>query len=179
MAHEAEFRTACSRFPTGVTIATLTTAGEVPCGMSVSSFTSVSLDPLLVLLCISLRAQMAKLLFVGTHIGINVLADDQQALSEKFSRNWHQRFEGVRWYAGSTGVPLLANVIATFECRIESLVPAGDHLIVIAQVIHVGSTDRKPLIYVNRSYAQIASGDDRLPGVSTINTQAQAVATER
>lgn len=131
--------------------------------MSVSSFTSVSLDPLLVLVCINHRAQMAKLLSLGTHIGINVLADGQQALSERFSRNWHERFEGVRWYRGSTGVPLLADVIATFECRIESLVPAGDHLIVIAQVIHARSTDRKPLVYVNRSYARIAAGDDRVP----------------
>jgi flavin reductase (DIM6/NTAB) family NADH-FMN oxidoreductase RutF len=166
--HEAEFRTACSKFPTGVTVATVTAAEEMPYGMAISSFTSVSVDPLLVLVCIDHRAKMLKLLSVGTPMGINVLADDQQALSERFSRNWHERFDGVRWHPGSTGVPLLAGTLATFECKIGSLVPAGDHLIVIAEVVHVNSTDRKPLVYVNRSYARIAAAGNPLaiPGDS-------------
>jgi flavin reductase (DIM6/NTAB) family NADH-FMN oxidoreductase RutF len=162
MAGEAEFRTACSKFPTGVIIATVIASDEMPYGMSISSFTSVSLDPLLVLLCIDHRAQMIELLSVGTHIGINVLADDQQALSERFSKHWRERFTGTRWHAGFTGVPLLAGVLATLECKIGSLVSAGDHLIVIAKAIHVDSTNRKPLVYVNRSYAQIAVGGDLL-----------------
>jgi len=152
----AEFRTACSKFPTGVTIATVTASNGIPYGMSISSFTSVSLDPLLVLVCIDYRAQMIKLLSEGIYIGINVLGEDQQALSEKFAKNWHERFAGVQWHAGVTGVPLLADVLATFECKIQSRVPAGDHLTVIAEVLHVRSTDRNPLVYVNRSYARVA-----------------------
>jgi len=157
---EAEFRTACSKFPTGVSIATVV-ANQTPYGMTVASFTSVSLDPCLVLVCIDHRAQMAKLLSVGTYIGINVLANDQQALSERFSKNWRERFAGISWYPGSTGVPLLTGVLATFECCIGAMVPAGDHLIVIAQVVQVNSTNGDPLVYVNRCYTRIAMDDPR------------------
>lgn len=153
---ETDFRTACSKFPTGVTVATVA-ADQVPYGMAVSSFTSVSLDPCLVLVCIDHRAHMAKLLSVGTYIGVNVLADDQQDLSERFSKNGRERFADISWYPGSTGVPLLAGVLAVFECRVGAIVPAGDHLIVISEVVHVNSTDRDPLVYVNRSYTRIAA----------------------
>ena len=86
---------------------------------------------------------------------MNVLRADQREVSIKFSRDWHDRFGGVQWCAGETGVPLLRDVLATFECEIvQLLVGGGDHLICLGKVVHVNSKPGSPLIYVNRSYAR-------------------------
>src|ERR1044071_5721208 len=100
---ELSFRSACGRFPTGVTVTTLTDNCGKPFGITVSSFTSVSLAPPLVLVCIDHRSPIVEHLQAGKHFGINVLSDHHQDLSVHFSRNWTRRFTGIPWYSGRTG----------------------------------------------------------------------------
>ena len=150
-----DFRLACKKFPTGVTILTTYDNSAKPCGITVSSFTSVSLEPPLVLACIGCRSQMLKHLAIKRCVGVNVLSEHQRKLSEQFAKEWQDRFVNVNWYPGHTGVPLLVSVSATFECEVVQVVVAGDHFIVIGQVLHVTSSARPPLVYVNSSYNRL------------------------
>ncbi|HEY6251493.1 MAG TPA: flavin reductase family protein [Candidatus Angelobacter sp.] len=151
-----QFRRACGNFPTGVTITTVVSPEGTPHGITLSSFTSVSLDPPLVLICIDQRSRIQEYLHVDQYIGINVLNAEQQDLSRQFARTWADRFNGVEWYPGLTGVPVLCNVPAAFECQIATILPAGDHVVIIGRVLHVLATERMPLAYLQRSYGTIA-----------------------
>src|ERR1051325_1519420 len=122
-----EFRRACGRFATGVTVATVLDENGIPHGLTVSSFTSVSLDPPLVLICLGHAVTMIDAFRRASHFGINVLAASQLELSERFARKGFDRFDGLRWEAGSTGVPLLPGALAAIECIVEQRVRSGDH----------------------------------------------------
>lgn len=154
---EAEdFKRACSRFPTGVTATTLTDSEGVPRGMTVSSFTSVSLTPPLVLVCIDRRSRLLDHLKPGCYFGINVLSENQQDLSVRLSRNWTEQFRRVSWYPGRTGAPLLHGVAAVFECQAQEPAFAGDHIVVFGHVLYASCFDIPPLIYSNSSYGRLA-----------------------
>jgi flavin reductase (DIM6/NTAB) family NADH-FMN oxidoreductase RutF len=150
-----EFRAACSMFPSGVTVTTLCDRNGEPLGITVSSFTSVSLTPPLVLVCIDHRSSVLRALIVGSFFGVNVLSESQEKLSVQFSRACAKRFVDVRWYPGETGVPLFSNVSAAFECRAIERIAAGDHLIVIGEVLRTLCGPESPLAYVNSRYASI------------------------
>lgn len=150
-----DFKSACSKFPTGVTVTTLIGKDGAPRGVTLSSFTSVSLTPPLVLACIDHRSRMFEELELGTYIGINVLNEEQQDLSAQFATTWEERFEGVLWCEGRTGVPILPGACSAFEGRVVAMIPAGDHFIVLAEVVHAVSGEDSPLTYVNRSYASV------------------------
>jgi flavin reductase (DIM6/NTAB) family NADH-FMN oxidoreductase RutF len=127
------FRHACGRFATGITIVTVIGPDGVPHGMTVNSFTSVSLDPPLILVCIDRKATILPKLKAAKYIGVNVLEEGQQDLSSQFARRGMDRFESVPWSAGELGVPILDGALAHFECEIVSEVDGGDHLILIAE----------------------------------------------
>jgi flavin reductase (DIM6/NTAB) family NADH-FMN oxidoreductase RutF len=168
-----QFRRACSNFPTGVTITTVVSPEGTPHGITVSSFTSVSLDPPLVLICIDQRSRIQEYVHVDRHIGINVLNAEQQELSRQFSKAWNDRFAGVDWYSGHTGVPLLCDVPAAFECQITKIISGGDHVVIIGRVLHVLATERMPLAYLQRSYGTVAragSGQQSVTEVSTVRS---------
>lgn len=160
--HE-EFRSACSRFPTGVTVTTVMESCGQPRGITVSSFTSVSLDPPLVLVCIDRRSPIIEHLKINQYFAVNVLSDQQRDLSIQFSNRWSERFSNVRWYPGHTGAPLLFDVPAAFECRVVEVVIAGDHFIIIGVVLHLSSVDKQPLAYLNSRYGQVISNVDAKP----------------
>jgi flavin reductase (DIM6/NTAB) family NADH-FMN oxidoreductase RutF len=153
--NQTEFRTACSKFPTGVTVTTVLGLDGSPYGITISSFASVSVAPPLLLICIDRRSSILQHLAVGSYFGVNVLSQEQHNFSLQFSRNWSQRFAGVPWYSGNTGAPLICDVPAAFECRAIEQIPAGDHLIFIGEVLHVVSSELLPLTYVGRRYARI------------------------
>ena len=150
-----QFRQACGRFATGVTVTTVLGGDGAPYGITVSSFTSVSLTPPLVLVCVDHRSHLIQHFQEGRPFGINVLCEHQHELSNRFSRNGPDRFEGVRWHPGSTGVPLLPGVLATFECRLVDSKSAGDHLILIGEVVHIAYNDGHPLTYFRSSYRSV------------------------
>jgi len=150
-----EFRRACGRFSTGVTVASVLDAKGAPHGLTVSSFTSVSLDPPLILICLGHAVSAIRHFRAATHFGINVLAEDQRALSDRFARKGHDRFDGVAWQAGVTGVPLLPGVLATIECVVHRIVPMGDHDILVGEMVHAQVNDGEPLLHFAGGYRKL------------------------
>ena len=148
-----QFCRLCGRFATGITVATVLDASGAPHGMTVNSFTSVSLDPLLVLICIDRRAALLEHFRRHGRFGINILAENQKHLSQTFARKSADRFESVEWMPGKTGVPLLPGVVAALECGLAQVVPAGDHDILIGEVLHGRlREDVKPLLFFASEY---------------------------
>ena len=150
------FRRACSEFATGVAIVTVLDGEGEPHGMTVNSFTSVSLEPPLILVCIDYRAGIFPLFRPGAVMAINVLHEDQRELSILFGRPGASRMYLTEWRPGTAGAPLLNGVIATFESKISQVVEAGDHSIVIASVHDVSFHSGRPLLYFESKYQSLA-----------------------
>ena len=151
-----EFRRACGRFATGVTIASALDAQGTPHGLTVSSFTSVSLAPPLVLICLGHEVSVIDIFRSSACFGINVLSEQQRDLSERFARKGHDRFNGLAWHRGeATGVPLLPGVLAAIECSVRGRIPAGDHDIFLAEVVGARVADGEPLIHFASRYRRL------------------------
>jgi flavin reductase (DIM6/NTAB) family NADH-FMN oxidoreductase RutF len=146
------YRTACGKFATGITVVTVVGQDGLPHGITVNSFTSVSLDPPLVLVCIDRKATILPKLEKAEFIGINVLAEDQKELSVQFARAGTDRFEAVPWITGELGAPLLEGALAYYECAVTEIVDAGDHKIFIAEVQHLRCFEGRPLLYFASGY---------------------------
>jgi flavin reductase (DIM6/NTAB) family NADH-FMN oxidoreductase RutF len=151
------FRRVCGKFATGITVLTLCDRNGAPHGMTVNSFTSVSLDPPIILVCIDLKASILSRFEPSARFAINVLHEGQQELSTCFARNVRDRFEGLEWRPGETGAPILPGVLATLECSVTQMVEAGDHVIVLGKVLHASWGEGEPLIYFNSSYRALRS----------------------
>lgn len=154
-----EFRRVCARYPTGITVTTCRSSSGEPVGITINSFTSVSLKPPLILVCIDYRSQMLRHLVLGKCFGVNCLGDRQLEVSLRFSRKWEERFDNVSWCEGETGVPLLNGVTASLECRVTDMRPAGDHVIVLGEVLFAKESELAPLVYLNRSYVRVTVED--------------------
>lgn len=150
-----QFRRACGRFTTGITVTTVLDSKGAPHGITVNSFTSVSLTPPMIVVCLDHRSKLVEHFDHGRHFGVNVLCENQQDLSHRFSRNSADRFTGIKWYSGKTGVPLLPGALATFECTLADLKSVGDHFMLIGQVLHAAHSDGHPLAYYGSSYRSL------------------------
>ncbi|MBS1854861.1 MAG: flavin reductase family protein [Acidobacteria bacterium] len=151
----AEFRRACGRFATGVTIASVLDAAGAPHGLTVSSFTSVSLEPPLVLVCLGHGVSNIQLFREATYFGINVLNEDQQALSDHFARKGHDRFGSIPWEKGASGVPLIPGCLARMECAVHRRVEMGDHDIFVGEMMHCEVSEGNPLIHFAGAYRKL------------------------
>jgi flavin reductase (DIM6/NTAB) family NADH-FMN oxidoreductase RutF len=149
------FRRICGKFASGITIATVRDADGAPHGMTANSFTSVSLVPPLVLVCVDHRARILEHFRIGDHFGVNILGAAQRQLSDRFAGSGYDRFEGVTWNPGHTGVPLLADVLATLECARVNVVTAGDHDIVVGEVLHADCQEGEPLVFYGSQYRSL------------------------
>jgi flavin reductase (DIM6/NTAB) family NADH-FMN oxidoreductase RutF len=149
------FREACAKFASGVAVATVLAPDRTPHGLTVSSFTAVSIDPPLILVCIDYACTFLAHFRASTHFGVNVLAESQRELSVIFAEKPEARFEGVKWYSSASGVPLLQNCLTNLECRVWSIVEAGDHAVFLAEVVEAESRDGQPLLYYNRAYRSL------------------------
>jgi flavin reductase (DIM6/NTAB) family NADH-FMN oxidoreductase RutF len=150
-----EFRQACGRFATGITIASVLDETGTPHGLTVNSFSSVSLDPPLVLVCLGHVVTAIEIFRAARHFGLNVLAANQRELSQRFATKDCDKFDGLSWHRGTTGVPLLPHTLAEIECAVERIVPAGDHDIFIAEMVHVRLHEGEPLIYFGGRYREL------------------------
>ncbi|MBI4903316.1 MAG: flavin reductase family protein [Acidobacteria bacterium] len=150
-----EFRRACAQFATGVAIAAACDPAGVPHGLTINSFTSVSLTPPLVLLCIDNRAAVLNVFREASHFSINILHATQEHLSTRFATRPDDRFAGVDWVAGPHGTPLLQGVVAVLECARTQLIVAGDHTIVIGEAVHAAVEGGEPLVYFGSGYARL------------------------
>ncbi len=147
-----EFRRACGRFATGVTVAGAMDSNGVPHGLTVNSFSSVSLEPPLILICLGHAIAAIDVFREARSFGLSVLRADQRALSERFAAPMDNRFESARLAPRKTGAPLLDGVLAQIECATVRRVTAGDHDIFIAEMTAAGSDEGEPLIYFASEY---------------------------
>ncbi|MDR3400077.1 MAG: flavin reductase family protein [Pandoraea sp.] len=148
----SHFRHALGRFATGVTIVTTTAPDGVPVGLTANSFNSVSLSPPLVLWSINKRSRSLEVFESSGRFAINVLCADQMPLAARFASPVPDRFEGVEWRTGRSGMPLFDGCVAWFECRLTFKYEGGDHFIFVGEVVDVGHCDRVPLLYAGGAY---------------------------
>lgn len=150
-----EFRAVLGRFASGVTILTARDTEGQDHGMTVSAFCSVSLVPPLVLACIDRAADMQDVLRKASHFGISILQEGQEALSRRFAELPSNRFEGVGYKRGESGVVLVEDALAHLECRKVDRHDAGDHAIYVGEVEWTDCGEGRPLLYYRGGYAQI------------------------
>ncbi len=153
------FRRSLAEFATGVAVIA-TSAGGERFGLTSNSFTSVSLEPPLVLWSIR-RESKSFAAFAGcSHFAVNILADDQIELSQRFARSGPDKFRDLDCHAGEGDAPLFAGVAASFECVCNQTYDGGDHLILIGEVMRYSRYDRQPLLFVKGRYAVSADHPD-------------------
>jgi flavin reductase (DIM6/NTAB) family NADH-FMN oxidoreductase RutF len=150
---QSEFRAALGAFATGVTIVTAIDAAGRPFGLTANSFNSVSMQPPLVLWSLSSRAGSLPMFEGVSHYAINILSADQRSLAERFSSRVADRFAGVAFSIGGSGVPLLDGAAAAFECANRSRYREGDHLIFVGEVVRCArAAGASPLIFHGGRY---------------------------
>jgi flavin reductase (DIM6/NTAB) family NADH-FMN oxidoreductase RutF len=152
-------RDAYGHFATGVAIVTTCTAGGERIGATISSFNAVSLQPPLIMFSISHQSKAFPVWRTAKHFAVNILAQDQSALSSKFARALADKWNDVRHSKGQHDIPLLAGCLACFECERHAHDAGGDHLIIIGRVdaVHCSARDDVgPLIFFRSKYEQIA-----------------------
>jgi len=154
------FRRVAGTFATGITVITVERDPGVVHGMTANSFTSVSLDPPLVLACVSHEARLLSYLKSQRRFGVSVLREDQQALSEYFAKldqtAEEQSRRGVRYRWSSSGIPLLYGTLAELACNVVAEHPAGDHTIFIGEVESMESHEGEPLLFHRGQYRRLA-----------------------
>ncbi|MFC6856443.1 flavin reductase family protein [Marivibrio halodurans] len=158
---EAAFKAACGRYATGVAVVTTLGADGHKEGLTVNSFTSVSLDPPLVLFCLDRKAGSFHGFTEAGRFAVNVLGEDQAELSTHFAMaGVPDKFAGVRHRVDPDGLPLLDDVLARIVCEIEHRYDGGDHVILVGRVarIDLGRADGRPLTYFRGAYGRFADG---------------------
>jgi flavin reductase (DIM6/NTAB) family NADH-FMN oxidoreductase RutF len=142
----AEVRRVHRRYVTGVTVVTTVVDGT-PYGLAVNAFSSISLDPPLVLVCVARTAETYPRLFSSERFAVNILAHDQASVAAQFARSGVNKFAGLAWRFGEYETPLLDGVAAALELQVESRLPVYTHAIFIGRVLSTVVTDSPPLIY--------------------------------
>lgn len=141
------FRNALGQFATGVTIITALDADGKKAGMTANSFSSVSLDPMLVLWSIAKTSRSFDVFMQAKQFAIHVLHAEQRTLSSQFSSNCDDRFNAVSHRTGLGGIPILDDYAAVFQCETECRHEGGDHVIILGRVIEFDNRGKAPLVF--------------------------------
>ena len=153
------FRNVLGCYPTGVTVVTACRADGEPAGLTANSFTSVSLDPPLILVCIDHGAASHDAILESGAFAVNILPDRAEGVSKVFAgKDRDDRFRNLAWRQGDTGSPILDDAVAWLDCRVHQTHVAGDHTIVVGRVVALEGREGAPLVYHRGRYARIAEG---------------------
>jgi len=148
-----------ANWATGVTVVTTTGKDGSPCGLTVSSFTSVSLHPTLVLVCLDNRMSGLEDFKLSMKFGVSILSESQEDVSRMFARGDTPRPPDL-YFEGKLGIPLLRNSLVTLECETIAIYPGGDHMIFLGQVqsadLLEAKAGKKPLVYCRGKYERLA-----------------------
>lgn len=147
-----EFRSALSRFASGITVVTTRNENGKFASLTVSAFCSVSLEPPMVLVCIEKSAAANAAISASGIFAVNFLSDKQQELSDHFASSIEDRLRGNDYSIGELGLPLLSNCICNLECQLKHEYDGGDHTIFVGQVESSTFTDGDPLVYFRSGY---------------------------
>lgn len=149
-----EFRDAASRFASGVTVVTVAFEGTKH-GMTASSFASVSLEPPLILVSLEKSSTTRSMVLESGRYTVNVLADHQEQIAKEFAASGDKSFEHIPHHLDDAGTPVFDEALATFGCRTVTVTEAGDHDVLIAEVLTTSTGKGAPLLYFDRSYRRL------------------------
>jgi len=149
------FKEVMGNYPTGVTIVTTIDHEGNPVGLTVNSFASVSLDPLLILWSIDHKVSTLEAFTDGESFAVHVLAGDQQELCKTFSSKNIDRFSLCNWSTSEHNLPIIDGAFAVLQCKTFNKVEAGDHTILIGEVIDIQIEKKEPMLYHRRRFSSI------------------------
>jgi len=149
------FRRACGLFATGVAVVTTRAADGNPHGLTINSFNSLSLAPQLVMVAIDRSCPVLDSFAASGYYAVNILREEQQDLSIRFAQVPEGRFRGVEWKAGETGSPILDGVLGVLDCRTVQVVEAGDHRVLVGEVVAIAIGEGRPLVFFGSEYRRL------------------------
>ncbi|MHB8383865.1 MAG: flavin reductase family protein [Candidatus Binataceae bacterium] len=150
-----ELRRVMGHFATGVTVITsLRASGEMH-GLTANAFSSVSLVPPLLLICVDKKAESYPCFEESKVFTVNILSAEQEALSRKFAVSGGNKFEGVSYRVGANGVPILDGAVAYLECRLSGSMDAGDHTVYLGEIEQAETHEAKPLLFFRGGYREL------------------------
>lgn len=149
------FKKIMGQYPTGVTIVTTMDENKNPVGLTVNSFASVSIAPLMVLWCIDKRSSALDVFLQGGKYAVHTLSTDQAEACWAFAGKEKDRFSKVQWETSSNGLPIIQDSLGVFECKTVNKIDAGDHFILLGEVIDLSFAEKAPLLYYNRNVGGI------------------------
>ncbi len=149
------FRSALGQFATGVTVVTTLDNNGNKVGMTANSFSSVSLDPMLVLWSVARSSSSFQQFMEAKHFAIHVLNANQKDISNQFASNCDDRFNGIEHCQGLGGIPVLSEYSAVFQCTTENTYDGGDHVIIVGRVNEFENREQPPLIFHAGKYADL------------------------
>ena len=153
-----QFRKVMGTFPTGVTIVTARALDGAPCGLTANAVASVSLDPLLILVCLASASDTHDQVLESGAFAVNLLDARSEALARRFSSGDREsRFEGLHIREEITGSPVFEEGLGWLDCRVSSVLKAGDHTIVVGRVLACDARAGEPLVFVRGSFGEMAA----------------------
>ncbi|TYO64442.1 flavin reductase family protein [Bradyrhizobium hipponense] len=158
-----DFRNALGSYATGVTIITAAAPDGKPYGLTCNSFASVSLNPPLVLWSLVVYSSSLTVFQNASHFTVNVLGASQQALANKFAKSSDDKFAGVDWSPGLGSAPVLAESVASFQCRSVNRYYGGDHVIFLGAVEAYTYNTKEPLLFARGTFGRFLADDGRKP----------------
>ena len=156
----SSFRRALGQFASGVTVVTTRDASGQRLGLTVSAFSSVSLEPPLVLVCIDHRSEANRGVRESGWFAVSVLAEGQEDVSRRFAQLSASKLEGFAFLEGGHGLPLVPGAIAHLECRVRAFHDEGDHSVWVGEVSRVAGEPGPPLLHYAGRYRRLAPGPD-------------------
>ncbi len=169
-------RRAFGSFMTGVTVVTARSDSGELAGFTANSFTSVSIDPPLLLVCPGNHLSSFGLFNTVRHFGVSILAEGQEAVSNEFASSVDDRFDNTPWHQGMHGVPLIDGAVATFSCRVHQRHVAGDHLVLVGEVLALSGSNRQGLGYCSNGYFSLSKEQQAdAPGLAGYESVAGAI----
>ncbi|NOV28711.1 flavin reductase family protein [Methylomonas sp. ZR1] len=156
-----EFKNALKLWASGVTVVTTQGRDSQPRGMTATAFSSVSLEPPQILVCLNQATDTGAALLESRRFAVNILNSAQEDVSNQFagSTTQEQRFASIAWQAGENGAPILSEALAALECRVVQQVQAGSHWVIIGEVDSVVCREGEPLLYYHSAYRTVAAQD--------------------
>jgi len=144
-------------FPTGVVVAATLGDNDKPVGLTINSFSSVSLDPPLILCSIALNAPSLSAFREHPAFTINVLSEEQKSVCTQFAKPSEDKFKGIDWYPGFGGAPVISGALAVIQCKTYRRYEGGDHEIILGEVMKIEFTEQQPLVYHRGEFAELVS----------------------
>jgi len=144
-------------FPTGVVVAATCGDHNAPVGLTINSFSSVSLDPPLILWSIALNAPSIGAFRKHKGFTINILSEEQKSVCMQFAQPATDKFRGIDWHPGYEGAPIINNALAVLQCETYRRYEGGDHEIYLGKVIKINFTEQKPLVFHRGQFVELAN----------------------